>query len=546
MPLFKVHGPDRAKKVFVCAGSLPECLDGCLKKLQLPGSADDYQLYDDSDGTLLDDSESLVTLSEFSVAQGHHLTLIVMHKSAMWRTRSETSSDSDSSSPSTPSSTRYLSSQSQSPPNAQPRASTNSLGNISIAGSVAVLKKALNSTHQMKFRNLTKARREATKLLVAQLKGKCLDGGLMRKVCERIQAQVPEAFLISIGTTSASCFHQFVKALYSAVNYANETDVTCQRPSRRRRRSTTVDNPDEPEDESVPNLCLDTNGCALGMWDRVPNVDDADEQEEVRTSLLQCSVRSQDDPSVRRDVALTYDLQRQDFNQARTAANWRRVFGRWPCLQYATFFFIHADTLMGKNTVEVWSEEFGKRDNFIGFMTKLSELSNPGKDTRQSILKDYLEKLSEAEAAQESRIPATTAIVPLTIAYFKEREDNFFLIVENFDLDQEFPSECPLLLVQGASIFDSDARFAVLVRKSFLIKVDNFLHGSLVVLLSYFVLIFHIPRRSPKLWSSYKVNPEFQLRVDQKNKKKLPINPSVATLAGKLKDFECTQSMWVL
>ncbi|KAK3929223.1 Ribonuclease HII [Frankliniella fusca] len=258
MPLFKVHGPDRAKKVFVCAGSLPECLDGCLKKLQLPGSADDYQLYDDSDGTLLDDSESLVTLSEFSVAQGHHLTLIVMHKSAMWRTRSETSSDSDSSSPSTPSSTRYLSSQSQSPPNAQPRASTNSLGNISIAGSVAVLKKALNSTHQMKFRNLTKARREATKLLVAQLKGKCLDGGLMRKVCERIQAQVPEAFLISIGTTSASCFHQFVKALYSAVNYANETDVTCQRPSRRRRRSTTVDNPDEPEDESVSSVLFNS------------------------------------------------------------------------------------------------------------------------------------------------------------------------------------------------------------------------------------------------------------------------------------------------
>ncbi|KAK3929224.1 Sterile alpha motif domain-containing protein 3 [Frankliniella fusca] len=199
---------------------------------------------------------------------------------------------------------------------------------------------------------------------------------------------------------------------------------------------------------------------------------------------------------------------------------------------------------MGKNTVEVWSEEFGKRDNFIGFMTKLSELSNPGKDTRQSILKDYLEKLSEAEAAQESRIPATTVVVPLTIAYFKEREDNFFLIVENFDLDQEFPSEC-------ASIIDSDARFAVLVRKSFLIKVDNFLHGSLVVLLSYFVFNISYPKTVSKTLEFlqrffFKVNPEFQLRVDQKNKKKLPINPSVATLAGKLKDFECTQSMWVL
>lgn len=90
------------------------------------------------------------------------------------------------------------------------------------------------------------------KLLVAQLKGKCLDAGEMRAICARIQAEVPNAFLISIGTTSTSCFHQFVKSVYSAVNYANETDLLCQTPSRRRRRRSTVDNPDDDlQDERV-------------------------------------------------------------------------------------------------------------------------------------------------------------------------------------------------------------------------------------------------------------------------------------------------------
>lgn len=92
---------------------------------------------------------------------------------------------------------------------------------------------------------------------------------------------------------------------------------------------------------------------------------------------------------------------------------------------------MHADTLMGKDTFEVWSEEFGKRDTFVGFMTQLSQTTaNPGSDTRQVKIQSYLDKLSEAESSQESRIPGAIAIVPLTIAYFKETENNFFMLVE--------------------------------------------------------------------------------------------------------------------
>lgn len=50
------------------------------------------KLYDDSDGSLLDDTESLVTLSEFNAAQGLHLTLIVIHKSDKWKSQSDSSS----------------------------------------------------------------------------------------------------------------------------------------------------------------------------------------------------------------------------------------------------------------------------------------------------------------------------------------------------------------------------------------------------------------------------------------------------------------------
>lgn len=178
-------------------------------------------------------------------------------------------------------------------------------------------------------------------------------------------------------------------------------------------------------------MCLDTNGCALGMWEGNPSIEDMDLLEETRSSLLQCSSRSQDDPTVRKDVSDTYDLQRMEFNQARSAADWRRVFARWPCLQYSKLFMMHADTLMGKDTFEVWSEEFGKRDTFVGFMTQLSQTTaNPGSDTRQVKIQSYLDKLSEAESSQESRIPGAIAIVPLTIAYFKETENNFFMLVE--------------------------------------------------------------------------------------------------------------------
>lgn len=44
MPLFKVYGHDRAKKVIVCAPTLPELLAGAFKKLQLSGSVEDYKV----------------------------------------------------------------------------------------------------------------------------------------------------------------------------------------------------------------------------------------------------------------------------------------------------------------------------------------------------------------------------------------------------------------------------------------------------------------------------------------------------------------------
>ncbi|XP_034240563.1 uncharacterized protein LOC117644930 [Thrips palmi] len=560
MPLFKVQDSKRSSKVTVCASSLAQLLSTCQRKLSLSQDTT-YQVFDDSDGSLLDDDECLLALSEFFASKGEHLSVIVLSIGETWKPVASTppviqnslervdlrenvlESEADVSGPATP---------------CTPLRSRSS-GSVSIGLPVlpyqdysAQLRAALASAPTVRHMALTRARRAVVKSVTEKLKNKTVQCGTLREVCSKINSMCSEAFLVQMKDGSvSSCLASFLRAMYSALGYARETEGIT--PRKRRKRVSSEEDVDDPEE--VPNLCLDSNGCADGMWEPALSDEDAFQFETMRTTLLgyQNIPSAEDDCHVMAMVKKSFALQRRLINRAVTADHWREVFASWPLLQRFPFFMAHADLLMGKNNVQVWNSELSAlhtvTDYFSSVIMAKVNLSN-----KERAMKDLVNKATEASDAYSSRVPSLIGAVSLLIRYFGEKESNLFLVMEAQLSDEEVlrqssqVSQCPLLIVRGSSVFDLQSQVSVAVRGNFLLKAKDFSQALLVVILAYFSFNICYPRevqRSLEFLQRFilLVNP--QSREAGKGKKKGRgngmVNPAVATLTGLLGDYEASR-----
>lgn len=539
MPLFKVLNADRTQRVPVCASTLAALSANAVRKLELSAGIS-YKVYDDSDGTLIDDDECLSALADFYSTKGEHLNVYITE--GAWFTVPRT--------PSTPSSNVYQNS---------PTTGTSDAGSHAMINAVlpalpykdfgTQLRAALAVAPALRNKALIRARRGVVKAITLKVKNKSLSKGAVRQMCEKIEALCPEAFTVQIHGSTSPCFKPFVSAVYNALSYARDADGTT--PRRRRlggnSSSSSSSSEGDVDDPEVPYLCTDTNGCADGMWEPELLDDDVEEQESLRKTLLSY-LGADDDPHVLDLVKRSFPLQRMLINRARTAADWTQVFTSWPVLNRQGLFLAHANLLMGKSTQDVWNAELSSlRTVRLYFKDYLETRKVPhtNKDLK------YGSWLAQAEEASESLLsatPWTIAAIPLLLTHFQEKEDNFFLLVDALLTPEEIlekslsVSQCPLLVVKGPSIFDESAETFVAVRGKFLIKTKTFMDSTLILILSYFVFNIQYPKivaRSLEFLQRYilQVNP-----TAVRGKK--GTNPAVLTLAGRLADFEHARLAW--
>lgn len=100
---------------------------------------------------------------------------------------------------------------------------------------IGELNKALLAPQHLRQRALTRARRSVIRGLTTKLKHRSLPPGVMKQVCGRIYSSCPDAFMLHIKDSNSSCFPEFVKSLYNAINYARDAEADGSTPRRGRK-----------------------------------------------------------------------------------------------------------------------------------------------------------------------------------------------------------------------------------------------------------------------------------------------------------------------
>ncbi|XP_034253632.1 uncharacterized protein LOC117652658 [Thrips palmi] len=540
MPVFKVRCIGKGSKMTVVAANLNQLKEGANTKFQLQvASASSFKVFDDSDGSLIDDDACLEALVTFANNKGEHLSLAIAQLGEEWSRSDLDVVANRSGGADTPNQGSDRVPSEDVDTNIAPTSMTSTvLPALPYREVTKKLKDALKSPSHIRNQVITRARRSVVKTLTEKLKNKTLLPGTLTQVCKKIHSACPEAFVVQLkeGNT-ASCLYQFSRSLYNALGYAKEVEGI----RRRQRRSTShVSEEDADNPEELPFIRMDTNGCAEGMW-APPLCDDLlDELEVKRRTLFDlASQTSGDDALAHSLMKSTYALQRHCINGARTVAQWQDLVEKWPIMKKQSFLICHASILLGKEVLAVWNSELSSSDVIFNFLADYADKHTAG---RAEKMKSCLEEAQEAVVSCDSSVPKRVALFPLLALYLGDAEKEFFLLVrdplasvEEMVLKASGVSKCPLLVVNGFSIFDAAARAFVVVRGELVVEVRSILDGVLLVVLSYFVYNIVYPKRIARLL-------EFMQRFFLNINSPTRVNAKVSSLASALADFEARNS----
>ncbi|XP_034237356.1 uncharacterized protein LOC117642865 [Thrips palmi] len=414
MPLFKVAVvPNRSRKITCCAGSIRELIEKSLSALSAAVDADSYEAYDDSDCLIADD-ECLIALAEDRRAarSGLQEVTLVPHGQA-WPGSGSSGPDKDVNRP-----------------------ASSSVPTITVSSEdVALLRKAVESPPHLRTRALLRAKRKVVQHLVDKLKASPPAPGDIRKICERVKVACPNAFVLAIRENEVGdSFLPFVKSVYNSLGYALCCDGSKAR-RRRRRAQTDEEDADDPALQTVVLHCTDSNGCAEGMWGPSFSPEEKEQFASIQQSLLTDYSAAQFGPLDSGVVDLVkecFPLTRSDINDARTAADWKKVFTSWPVLQHYEPFLAHANLLMGKVCEEVWADSFADPLPLVKFMTDYCSPvdGKPCATERLTSMNLFLKKSAEAVEQRENNGPMKDVAFPFLVYYFREKMDLLFLLVD--------------------------------------------------------------------------------------------------------------------
>lgn len=518
---------ERKKRLPVAGSTCSHVLDKATKSLGLPDLP--YKLYVDSkgdlEGSLIDDDELLNELAAFYSNSGKHLSVILLQSNEEWRSSENngaTSSDivlnrtisesSDSSGYGTCASPSSLLEVNMDIPATPPRTPSRTYPAIASAPFEDIFGPVLE--HMKKDpppKNLPlvkrSAIREAQKLVASHIVKKVKD--FRRGVCEQYATTVFNSSngkfhcIFSRYVNGIFCsdgLQDFINHIYNAVNYSKGTENTVKRGHRRSRRSDEeIDNPDCPDtpQKQARRITEDSYGCE-NFNPPLPANETCESQELKRLALLQS-----DDLNSGYVVCLfqkTYPTQRSEIINCSSLKKLIDVFERWPCLKSSELLIHHASLLFKKDVQLLWSEQLDKMSlDIVKYFTTYCERESMRQDSRpKNLVTKLLNILSSKDQAIEntrSQLPNTISVFPLLIAYMREETNFFYQLVQTDTPDAvekaaEPANGNPILVVQGHSLFDLNAKFFVVLLNNQIIKASSCLEGILLLFLSFFIFGF--------------------------------------------------------
>ncbi|XP_036147127.1 uncharacterized protein LOC118647058 [Monomorium pharaonis] len=190
----------------------------------------------------------------------------------------------------------------------------------------------------------------------------------------------------------------------------------------------------------------------------------------------------------------TYPLQRIEFNHRKGTIY--SCLETWPLLMEPKYLIQHASILLGKKVNTIWNQNVGKIYKklhvFIEEFTikhKLKKSTN--RKTQLRVLKNVLTESATAANDLASETPLILAIFPLILHYFQENPDMMFRVINDTLTEEKLESfadtSTPLLIIEGASLFDENTSCAVIVEGKICCKTKSILQGFELTFLMYYI-----------------------------------------------------------
>ncbi|KAK3909801.1 Cell death activator CIDE-3 [Frankliniella fusca] len=516
--IVRVFSTDRKVKVFVKVSSLQETIFEGSIKLKLDGN--DFQVLQESDGTLIDDEDIFISLCQEAKMMHSQLSVMLMPIGRSWSSSSSSSETTNEpeSSDSSEDVMDLSDSAFESGDTTTPRRSRSvCFAMHEVTSFLDPLTAKLNDKQLPKnFYVLKKKAVEEAFHLAGKYMIKIQDykNATARKLAEFIinhdNGKYRKIFEIQIGSSMViQDTNIFLK------KYMREENTKKRLTPTRPRQRVESDCDDEGLLPPPPSK-QDMYGC-VAFSVPLPDGEDDETQEEKRKRLL---VLGEDDDESIALMAATFPSQRSDINGAKPLiSRLGAVMEKWPLLTKQGHFLSHSKTLMGKDVKRVWDKNIGeKAENIFKFMEQHFENEASKKEPAPQTLNmlDLIRKAKELDMGRRSVAASCVAVFSLIIGYMNESQNSVFIILPESASDEDIFEEAriakdfPLLVIRGVSMLDYVDSCIILPGPT-KIGATNVTDGFLITVLAYFAFLTVF---NPAAHSSLEFYQRFFLQVN--------------------------------
>uniref|UniRef100_A0ABD2XN71 Ubiquitin-like domain-containing protein n=1 Tax=Trichogramma kaykai TaxID=54128 RepID=A0ABD2XN71_9HYME len=527
MPLFKIQGPQSATKVMVKGDSIEKIISAAKLKLKLPEVAE-YKLMD-LDGTIMDDDEILIDYAQ------HSRDVIILKIIETEKEEMEALNSGISATKNIAPNLKVL----QVP-------HTESIDEFlwkkvddRIIGLCKSKKPVVGSDRKDIYNRV--ADHMITKL-------KNTSRGKAEEFARQIGGRYSESFCDAVDdSTPEDVWDDGVDTLRQQILNAVNYKLMKMKASQKQKSVALLDSDDEEINARKKKdsllLMQDEYGC-VEYAPKLPESESHVTQEDKRLLLLQLFQNSEEkNEKIEELMISTYPTQRLMINQKNRDLD--LIFLDWPYLKTAGYLFVHCNILLGKDLQQLWNNTLPVKAKVIRLYFQC-QISNKKFQKNNSEMKDWINESKEASKMIKSKMPKIFVIFPLVTLFFKEKSNLLFKLVdettENADMLKMVETEYPILLIQGKSLYDENAKCVVVINKNITVTCSGQLQGILVLFSAIYVFGFRYTKGLEKTLEFMQrylldINPKTTNKKLNKKHASRNYSPAVFTLTKNLKEF---------
>ncbi|XP_034248963.1 uncharacterized protein LOC117649888 [Thrips palmi] len=469
MFLVKSVSLDRKKAVFVRAAGLNDLISETKSKLKLIG--DEYQVYQEDDGTLIDEDAVFEALCEEAKSNQKKLCIMLLPSGIEWSSKDNSEDTSfrpeRSSSESSGNGSSSESSSLDSDLSSQDSHSSSShlTRGFPISTVIPFLDPILEvmdnsaSHHPKHFQHLKKHAIKETfhtigNYMVLTLKdySKGTARSLARSVMNYADKKYAKIFEIMInGQLCDPGYSCFAQQIYAYVQ-ANKGDEKIRRKRGKVGKGKSPAEEEEVDDEGLsPPTHQDSYGC-VAFEVPLPSGETPETQERQRLEAVAVSPESLEGLKL---MAATYATQRLDINRGKPMMrNLPKIMDRWPLLKISSHLINHGEELIGKDVRSVWTKSVSEKwTSIYDFMKHHCQINY--KET--SILNELIADADSFDKGTRSIQAKCASIFQLIVGFMSEQQSALLTVVPTDASEDDMKAAAagnegfPLVLVKGSS-----------------------------------------------------------------------------------------------